>query len=110
MKTYHQPGNSIAVTAPADVSSGDGVLVGNLFGVAGHDALTGASVEIHRTGVFTMPKLEAQAWAPGDKVYWDSTNGWLTTVATGNKLVGAALQTAANPSTTGVALLDGAVR
>lgn len=110
MKNYHQPGNALSVTAPDDVSSGDGVLVGSLFGVAGHDATTGNPVEIHTTGVFTLPKLEAQAWTQGAKVYWDDTNKHLTTVSTSNKLVGVATQAAANPSTTGVARLDGAAR
>jgi len=110
MKNYHQPGSSISVAAPADVASGAGVLVGSLFGIAGHDALSGAPVEIHFSGVYTLPKLEAQAWTVGAKVYWDDTNKHLTTAATGNKLVGAAVQAAANPSTTGVVRLDGAAR
>lgn len=110
MKTYHQPGNALPVTAPADVNSGDGVLVGSLFGVAGHDALSGESVVIHRYGVYTLPKLEAQEWTQGVKVYWDSGNAHLTTASSGNKLVGTVAQAAANPSTTGVVVLDGAAR
>jgi|GEM_PF-4444391 len=34
MKNYIQPGDSITVPAPADVKSGDLVVVGDLFGVA----------------------------------------------------------------------------
>ena len=34
MKNYIQPGNTITLTAPYDVNSGDGLLVGAIFGVA----------------------------------------------------------------------------
>ena len=110
MKNFIQPGNTVTVLAPADVASGDGVLVGGIFGVAAFDAASGAEVEITRTGVFSMAKTSAQAWTAGAKVYWDATNKVLTTTASGNTLVGCALEAAANPSDTGVALLDGAAR
>ncbi len=34
MKNYVQPGNAITLTAPYAVASGDGLLVGSIFGVA----------------------------------------------------------------------------
>jgi len=34
MKNYVQPGNTITLTAPYAVASGDGLLVGAIFGVA----------------------------------------------------------------------------
>ena len=34
MKNYVQPGNTITLTAPYAVVSGDGLLVGSIFGVA----------------------------------------------------------------------------
>ena len=46
MKNYVQPGNVVTLIAPANVKSGDGVLVGSLFGVAAYDALIGAEVEV----------------------------------------------------------------
>lgn len=58
-------------------------------------------------GVFELPKLSAQAWTEGAKVYWDNTNARLTTVASGNRLVGVASEAAANPSAVGRARLDG---
>jgi predicted RecA/RadA family phage recombinase len=57
MKNYLQEGDSVTVPAPANVSSGDGVLLGTLFGVAATDADSGANVTIKTTGVFTLPKL-----------------------------------------------------
>ena len=43
MKTYVAPGHSITVTAPSGgVTSGQGVLIGTLFGIAQYDAIEGA--------------------------------------------------------------------
>ena len=42
MKNYVQPGNTITLTAPYDVASGDGLLVGSVFGVAAGDAREGS--------------------------------------------------------------------
>lgn len=110
MKNYIQPGETIEVTAPAALSSGDGVLVGSIFGIAQTDAANGAAVQIARRGVFTHAKTSAQAWTQGAKIYWDDTGKVFTTTATANTLVGVAVLAAANPSATGTVLLDGAVR
>lgn len=110
MKNFKQPGDTVTVTAPADVASGAGVLVGVLFGIATNAALSGAEVEIKRTGVFEHAKNSAEAWTVGAKVYWDNTAKVFTTTATSNTLVGAAAAAAANPSALGTVLLDGAVR
>jgi len=91
MKTYVQPGNTITLTAPYDVTSGDGLLVGAIFGIASGDALTGAEVEVVTTGVFDVTKAASQAWAVGDKVYWDNTNRVATKTATANTLIGVAV-------------------
>ena len=91
MKNFIQPGNTITLTAPAAVTSGAGVLIGSIFGIAAHDAASGDPVEVVTTGVFDLNKVGAQAWAVGDKVYWDNTNTRATTVATDNTLIGTAL-------------------
>ena len=41
MKNYFQPGHTITLTAPAAVTSGGGLLVGAIFGIAAHDAASG---------------------------------------------------------------------
>ena len=87
MKTYVQPGNTITLTAPYAVASGDGLLVGSIFGVASGTAALGESVETALTGVFDITKIGSQAWTVGAKVYWDDTNKRCTTVATDNILV-----------------------
>ena len=73
MRNYIQPGHAITLLAPYDVVSGDGLLVGSIFGVASHDALSGAEVETQLTGVIDLAKVASQAWTAGAKVYWDNT-------------------------------------
>jgi predicted RecA/RadA family phage recombinase len=47
MKAYIQPGRALTVIAPAGgVLSGQGVLIGTLFGIAQYDAVEGAEVEM----------------------------------------------------------------
>lgn len=110
MKNFIQAGENITVTAPYDVSAGGGALITALFGVANTDALSGAEVTLSRRGVFDLAKTSAQAWAVGAKIYWDDTNKVCTTTASGNTLVGVAVEAAANPSSTGKVLLDGTIR
>lgn len=107
MKNYIQVGDIVTVPAPASVSSGDGVLVGALFGVAVSDAESGNPVEIMTTGVFELAKNSAEAWTVGADVYWDDTNKVVTTVDTSNTLIGKALAVAANPSGVSMVRLNG---
>jgi predicted RecA/RadA family phage recombinase len=95
MKNYVQPGNTLTLTAPYAVTSGDGLLVGSIFGVAAGDAASGATVEAALTGVFDLTKIGSQAWTVGAKVYWDDTNKRCTTVATDNTLIGVAVEAVA---------------
>jgi predicted RecA/RadA family phage recombinase len=95
MKNYVQPGNTITLTAPYAVASGDGLLVGSIFGVASGDAANGESVEAALVGIFDITKVGSQAWTVGAKVYWDNTNKRTTTVSTDNTLVGVAVEAVA---------------
>jgi predicted RecA/RadA family phage recombinase len=106
MKNFIQPGGHLVVAAPYNVSAGDGVKVGSLFGVASVTVLSGADVVIVREGVFDLKKTSAQAWAQGDAIYWDDTNKEATNVAGGNLPIGKAVATAANPTSTGKVALD----
>lgn len=109
MKNYVQPGDTIVVAAPAAVSSGAGVLVGAIFGIATQDAANGADLPIKTLGVFTLPKTASQAWTAGGKVYWDDSNDECTTVSTGNYPIGAATADVAGGAadTIGTVRLDG---
>ena len=91
MKNYVQPGNTITLTAPYAVTSGDGLLVGSIFGVAAGTAAVGEAVEAALTGVYDLKKVASQAWTAGDKVYWDNTAKEATKTTTSNTLIGVAV-------------------
>ena len=95
MKNYVQPGNTVTLTAPYAVTSGDGLLVGSIFGVAAGDATNAETVETALVGVFDLKKVGSQAWSAGDKVYWDNTNKEASKTATGNTLIGVATEAVA---------------
>jgi predicted RecA/RadA family phage recombinase len=106
MRNYISPGDIVTVPAPASVSSGDGVLIGTLFGIAVTDADSGDPVEIKTTGVFTLPKASEQAWTIGAAIYWDGEECTTADGSGANALIGRTLAVAANPSATGVVRLD----
>jgi predicted RecA/RadA family phage recombinase len=88
MKTFVQDGNIVTVTAPATVASGQGVLVGLLFGVAVRAAASGQPVEVVRSGVVTLPKVTGTAINEGVRVFWDNSAGNVTTTTTSNNCIG----------------------
>jgi predicted RecA/RadA family phage recombinase len=110
MKNYVQEGDVITVPAPYAVTSGQGVLIGSLFGVAGCDAASGANVEIVPEGVFDITANVADVATAGTKAYWDNVNRRITTPAAGNQLVGALTLAKGGSDTTARVFLDGAVR
>src|SRR5262245_47585857 len=98
MKNFVQAGNIITLIAPYARTSGQGLLVGSIFGVATTDAALGAAVESVVEGVCDLAKVSAQAWTAGNLIYWDDTAKLTTTVSTSNKLIGCAAAAASNPS------------
>lgn len=109
MKNFIDSGETPTLAAPYDRLSGEGALIGSLFGVAVKDVLSGADGVFCTEGVFTLKKTSAQAWTVGVKLYWDNTAKEVTTAAAAgaNMLIGVALEVAANPSSTGVVRLNG---
>ena len=99
MKNYVQPGNTITLTAPYAVTSGDGLLVGAIFGVAAGTAASGDPVETALEGVYDLKKVASQAWAVGDKIYWDNTAKNTTKTLTSNTLIGVATDVVAGGAT-----------
>ena len=81
MKTYVQPGNTITLAAPAAVTSGSGVLVGAIFGIAAHDAASGDPLETVTDGVFDLNKIGSQAWASTPKTSFAPSNRFLQTIS-----------------------------
>jgi predicted RecA/RadA family phage recombinase len=91
MKNNVQAGKTLTVAAPRTVLSGEGVLVGNIFGIASDDATSGANLEIVTEGVFDITK-DTDTFSQGDKVYWDNSAFKATSDAGANKLIGVAIQ------------------
>jgi predicted RecA/RadA family phage recombinase len=107
MDNYVQKGNTLTLTAPYALASGDGFQVGAIFAVALADALISTAVEGQTEGVFTLAKTSAQAWTVGQKIYWDNSNKRCDTDGTVGMLIGAATAVAANPSAIGQVRLNG---
>ncbi len=108
MKNFLQPGDTVTVNAPVAVNSGDGLLVGALFGVALATAAINTNVEVLTEGVVDLPKA-AVAVTQGAKIYWDNTAKNLTTTATNNTLIGCAILASAVGDGTVRVRLNGAV-
>jgi predicted RecA/RadA family phage recombinase len=94
MKNYIQPGMNITLPAPEAVISGQGVIVGNIFGIASGDAAINEDVDIVTEGVFELPKVGANNFALGAKVYFDDATNLVTTTASGNTYIGVAIEAA----------------
>lgn len=108
MKNYIQNGDVITVTAPVGgLASGQGVLIGNLFGVAATTVAEGESVEIATVGVYELPKLASAVIAAGARVAWDDTAKQVVLPGTGMVPIGIATVAAGNGITTVRVRLDG---
>jgi predicted RecA/RadA family phage recombinase len=108
MKNFIQNGDMITVTAPVGgVASGQGILVGSLFGVAAFAAAEGTEVEIATVGVFDLPKDAATIIALGARVAWDDTAKQVALPGAGLFPVGVAVAAAWNGATSAKVRLDG---
>ena len=93
MKNFIAVGDRLTFTAPADIASGEGVLVGTLFGVAeAADSPTARGRAQARPASSTCRRRRARPGPSGAKIYWDDTAKRCTTVATGNTLIGVAVR------------------
>lgn len=104
---YIQPGDILTIPAPAAVLSGGVVIAGDIKGIAQGDAITGAPVDVATRGVWELPKVAANSFALGAKVYWSGTDALATTTASGNTLLGVAVQAATAETATVVVRLSG---
>ena len=105
MKNFVQPGDTVTLTAPANVKSGEVVVVGSFAGIAAYDALQGAEVEVQLAGVFELPATGAIT--QGAPVYWTESPG--TVAASGATLIGAAVAAVGEAGTTCRVRLNGFV-
>lgn len=107
MKNFVQGGDTLTLAAPYAVASGDGLLVGSIFGVAANAAANGAPVEAKLNGVYELTALGTDTATVGAKAYWDNTNKRVTTTASGNSLIGVFTVAKTNGQTTGTVRLNG---
>ena len=104
---FIQKGRILTVAAPYDRTSGQGAMIGSIFGVALATVLSGANGDFDTEGVWTLTKTAAQAWTLGDKIYWNAGTKLCSNVSTDGPLIGVAVAAAANPSSTGTVRLNG---
>lgn len=109
MKNFVKIADTVTLNAPYAVTSGQGLLVGNLFGAASADAAINMPVETQLVGSLDFPKETGtgMSFAQGALVYWDNTNRRMTTTSAGNKRVGAATVAATTSDTIVRVRLDG---
>ena len=100
MTNFVKSGDNLTLAAPYDVLSGGGFKVGNVFGVAANDTLSGADVECDVEGVYDLAK-DSSTFAQGDLGYWDDSAKKVTSTVGSNLLIGAVEVAAA----TGVAVV-----
>ena len=108
MKNFVMDGGTVTVLAPSGgLFSGQGVVVGAIFGVSSYDAAEGDEAEIAVTGVFTLPK-SAGVIAEGAIVFWDDSGKTVSNV-TGAGLfpIGTCIGGAADTDAACLVRLDG---
>lgn len=109
MQNFVQEGENLTLTAPYNVASGGGFLVGSIFAVAAQTALSGASVVGVTEGVFDLTKdVDSATFSAGTLAYWDNSNKEVTNEDSGNKLIGVAVSAAIQAATTVRVRLNGA--
>ena len=108
MKNHIQKGDVITVPAPAGgILSGEGLIVGNVFGVAAYSAAVGEPVELATMGVYQLPKATAAVLTVGARVAWDNTAKNINVPGTGRFPVGIATEAAGSGITSVAVRLDG---
>ena len=108
MKNHIQKGDVITVPAPAGgIVSGEGAIIGNIFGIAAYAAAVGDPLELATVGIYQLPKATAAVLTVGARVAWDNTAKNINVPGTGRFPVGIATETAENGITSVAVRLDG---
>lgn len=91
---FVQQGAAIDYKPDVDLPAGSVVVQGDLVGITKHDIKAGQLGAVSVEGVFEVTKDPTASISAGAKLYWDATNNQAVTVATGNKLLGKAIESA----------------
>ena len=106
MKNFLGHSSDETLTTPAAVKSGEGALIGAMFGVAKGNYAQGEKGVFSLNGKFALPK-DGSAIAEGARVYWDNAAKVVTTTAGGNTLIGVAAVAALAGAATVAVRLNG---
>ena len=94
MRNYIQKGNTITCKAPVNgVKSGDVVKVEDILGISVNDASEGENFALNLSGAYELSKAQVEI-KQGQKVYWSESKNQITSTATGNDLLGIAMNNA----------------
>lgn len=109
MKNYIQEGENMTLTAPYARLSGEGALVGALFGVAMTDLANGEEGTFVTEGVFTLAKATGASTggSQGAKAYWVTASKSVSAASAGNTLIGVFAATCADGDATASVRLNG---
>jgi predicted RecA/RadA family phage recombinase len=100
MRNYVQRGDNITIpAAPRDIESGEGVLIGELFGVATGPVASGDSFVLLTAGVVELGKDTTSAFDLGDTVGWDDGDH-IVSDDPADFLIGVAVEDAGTSATT----------
>jgi predicted RecA/RadA family phage recombinase len=99
VKNFIIPGIVLDYTAGANIAAGTLIMTGTFAAVAMADIASGKTGSVRTEGVFELPKASATTATQFAKAYVDGS-GLLTSVASGNTLVGIFTAAAVNGETT----------
>lgn len=109
MKNYVMSGKTWSVASPRAVASGEGALIGSMFGVASNAYSNGEVGEFETKGVYVLPANAPDTASVGALCYWDNTNFRVTTSASGNTKIGYFWEAKAANATSTIVCLNGVV-
>jgi predicted RecA/RadA family phage recombinase len=109
MKNYISEGENVTLTAPYARLSGEGALVGALFGVAYTDLANGEEGAFATQGIFTLAKATGASTggSQGAKAYWVAGSKSVSAASSGNTLIGVFAATCADGDATAQVRLNG---
>lgn len=89
--TYVKECKEAIFTASGNLSAGDIIVRGDIgIGVVARDVASGSQGLAYLSGLYDIPCSSLTVKA-GDRVYWDASNGAVTTTAAGNVFLGTAI-------------------
>jgi predicted RecA/RadA family phage recombinase len=98
MKNFKAQGNKITIEAPGNVVSGTPAVLEDRAGVYEGSADTGEDVVVLLEGIVELAK-SAEAFAAGEKLYWNAGSSFVTSTASTNKPIGWSAAAAATGDT-----------